>query len=627
MKKIFIPIFAVVLIVAGVFVFCIADWFKTDSFQNPGDYLGGGGTGEVATEVDATENNAVIAAIASQTDLSTLRQATTADNATMVAATSDVVEISASGTYVFQGSYGGIAITKKNLELHFILDGVTIDNAEDAAIKSEKGTNLIITLNDGTVNTVTNSGADTNAIHIKGTLWINGGGTLQVTSHSKSAIKVSKTLQVVAATLQLNAQNHGLTAATVIADDCTINVTAAGKDGINAECDEATAFTTDEGFIALTDVAYTCNVAGDGIQAATVVYIQGGNYHIQTSGTFVQKTTTNMSTYGMDADDFKYTRSGNTYQRIASDETARYSASQLYGLTQSCKGIKVGVIEYTDADGNTVTVTMGDYLLVIMDSTVEINSTDDAIHANCGNVLIDGGTYTLDTCDDGITADNLTKIAGGTITINSCYEGMEGAYVEITGGTIQITASDDGINAASDDTQITEHILISGGTVTVDAGGDGIDSNGSILISGGTVTVFGPTNGADAGLDADRGIVITGGKVFATSALGMVETPSTNSTQYVVSYAYQSTIKAGAVISLCDSDGNALFSVTVAKNCQSIIFSIPELVKGSTYTLYGGNTKLTSFTVTSTITTIGSAGSNFPGGNNGPGGNRFGGMW
>ena len=584
------------------------------TFENPGDKLGGGGNGEVADEADSSGSDGAKGDIEDKSDLGDLSGNTSGEGAIEQPA-GDIVEITESGTYYFKGEYGGIYIGADKLNLHFIFDGATIENNDGVAINGtdHKKTELIITLNEGTENTVENDGTDVNAVHIKGSLAINGKGTLNVTSNSKSALKASKEIKIVDATLSLTAENHGVTGAAVIASDCTINVLSAGKDGINAECDGATAFTTDDGYVSLINADYTCNVSGDGIQADTVVYINGGNYNIKTNGTFVPKTQ--MSQYGMAAGDFKYIKSGTTYKRIASDETGRYSASQLYGLAQGCKGIKVGEIE--DADGNAITE--GDYLISIVDGTFNIDSTDDAIHTNSGDVFIEGGTFNLSTYDDAITSDVLTKITGGDITIKTSYEGIEGAYVEISGGNINLVASDDGINAASDDSKITEHIIISGGNVTVDASGDGIDSNGSILISGGNVTVHGPTTGRDAGLDADKGIVITGGTVFVTSTLGMVETPSTNSTQYVVSYAHQSTISANSTITLTDSDGRAILSVTVKKNCQSIILSLPELKKGETYKIYGGDTLMTSFTVSSIITTVGSSGGNFPGGGFGGG--------
>ena len=580
-------------------------------FVNPGDNLGGGGTGDIADSVDDSVSDAVKDDIMASSDLSALSADTDSTGATQVEATSDIVEISQSGSYYFQGSYGGIHIKGEKLKLHFFFEGANIASESGIAIdgtSDAKKLELIITLITDSSNTVTNSGLDkkgkeVNAVHIKGSLAINGSGALYVISESKSAIKASKELRIVDSTLKIEAASHAVSALSVIAANCTVQVMSAGKDGINAECDdETTAFNTKEGFVSLTNVNYTCNVFGDGIQADTVVYINGGNYNIKTSGSFVQKTSANMSEYGLTSDDFKFTKSGNEYKRVAKDETGRYG-SNLYALSQGCKGIKVGKIEYPDPDNadEEITVTDGDYLIVLL-----------------------GGTFEIDSTDDAITADRLNKITGGDITITTSYEGIEGAYVEISGGTVDLTASDDGINAASDDRSVTEHIIISGGDITVNASGDGIDSNGSILISGGSVIVYGPTSGRDAGLDADRGIVITGGYVFATSTLGMVETPSTNSTQYVVSYAYQTTITAGSVVSLADSNGKTLFSCEILKNCQSIIFSTPDLVKGGSYTLYGGNSKLTTFTVSSIITTIGSSGGSFPGGR--PGGTPPGGF-
>lgn len=563
--------------------------------------------GEIPTAADTAAINMVISDVAAKTDLSILANNTAGTNAQEIAATDKIVSITESGTYYFKGSYGGISIDKKNLELHFIFDNTSITTENGVAIDGteNKGTSLIITLKDGTVNTIKNSGNDVNAIHIKGSLAINGKGTLSVTSNSKNAVKASKEIKIADATLNLTAQNHAIAGASVAAANCTINVTSAGKDGINAASDEAAEFTTDDGYVLLANVTYTCNVQGDGIQADTVAYIDGGTYNIKTTGNFVQKTSANMTQYDMDADDFKYIKSGSDYKRIASDETNRYSASQLYGLAQSCKGIKVGEIE--DANGSIITE--GSYLIAIKNGTFTIGSTDDAIHANSGSILIEGGTFTISTYDDGITADILTKITGGNINITASYEGIEGSYVEISGGIISLIAGDDGINAASDDSKISEHIIISGGEVTVDANGDGLDSNGNMLISGGSVTVHGPTSNRDAGLDADNGIFVNGGTVFVTSSNGMVETPSSKSTQCTMVYTSQSTIAADSVISLRDSDGTELVSKTTKKSCQALIISSPKISKGAAYEIYSGSTKLASFTAASAITTIGTSGS------------------
>lgn len=142
--------------------------------------------------------------------------------------------------------------------------------------------------------------------------------------------------------------------------------------------------------------------------------------------------------------------------------------------------------------------------------------------------------------------------------------------------------------------------------------------------------IIGLDSGADGALDSETGIIVQGGTLFACSSLGMVETPATNSTAYVLSYAQNSAVTAGTTITVKDSSGNEIYSVTVKKNCQSIIFSLPEFENGGMYSLYDGETELTTFTVSSIITSVGSnggmGGQGGPGGQDGqpgrPGGNR-----
>lgn len=579
---------------------------------NGGNYKSGGlkKTTAVAPIVyDVSEKESAVEKAAT-VDLSALSKDVNADGATVLS--NDVTTITSAGSYILTGAYAGITVSVGNGETaHLFLNNATISGGEGIAISNtNKKSTLIITACENTENEVASKGDDANAIHVKGTLKINGTGTINV-SAKKNGIKVSKGLSIADSTINLTAGNHALSARFIEAENAKINVLSAGKDALNAECDEKTQeFTLDEGYVSLKSSKVFASVSGDGIQADTFVYIKGGSVDIETSATFVSYSAESMATYDLDEDDFRYIKSGDTYKKI--DDVA--SKGVRYAMIQSAKGIKCGEIKY-EIDGTEYAVTKNsNYFIVIDGARVKINSSDDAIHTNSGNVLIKNGTLDLTTLDDGIHADELVKIDGGKITVNGSYEGIEGAYVEIGGGTIYITASDDGINAASDDERVNEHIIISGGTITVDASGDGLDSNGTIYVTGGTLIVYGPTSGADTGLDADGGILIDGGNVFVASSKEMLGIPASNSKSNVLVYGVN-TVQAGSEIILTNADGGEMVRITLKKQTQAIILSTPELATNGTYSLYADENLLASFSVTDTITAIGVRSNGRQGGN------------
>ena len=603
MKKRILKVLAVTIIAICSFllVACNGENYKSDGLKK---------TTAVAPIVyDVSEKESAVEKAAT-VDLSTLSKDVNADGATVLS--NDVTTITSAGSYILTGAYAGITVSVGNGETaHLFLNNATISGGAGIAISNtNKKSTLIITACENTENEVASKGDDVNAIHVKGTLKINGTGTIKV-SAKKHGIKVSKGLSIADSTINLTAGNHALSARFIEAENAKINVLSAGKDALNAECDDETQeFTLDEGYVSLKSSKVFASVSGDGIQADTFVYITGGSVDIETSATFVSYSAESMATYNLSEDDFRYIKSGDTYKKI--DDVATKGAR--YAMIQSAKGIKCGEIKY-EIDGTEYAVTKNtNYFIVIDGARVKINSSDDAIHTNSGNVLIKGGALDLTTLDDGIHADELVKIDGGEITVNGSYEGIEGAYVEIGGGTIHITASDDGINAASDDESVNEHIIISGGTITVDASGDGLDSNGTIYVTGGTLIVYGSATGADTGLDADGGILIDGGNVFVASSREMLEIPASNSKSNVLVYGVN-TVSAGSEIILTNADGGEMVRITLKKQAQAIILSTPELATNGTYSLYADENLLASFSVTDTITAIGVRSNGRQGGN------------
>lgn len=190
-------------------------------------------------------------------------------------------------------------------------------------------------------------------------------------------------------------------------------------------------------------------------------------------------------------------------------------------LAQGKNGIKSGAT--TQAEGEAS--------LTVQNLVLNIEApNNDAINAEA-TLNIESGTLTLSAGDDALHSDYTLNIGsestpGPTVTVTTSNEGLEGAAVNICSGKINITSTDDCINAANGDlTDGSYAINISGGTVIAySSTGDGFDSNGNLTISGGTVAVW-TANGADnEPLDADGGVTISGGTVLAaggSSGMGM----------------------------------------------------------------------------------------------------------
>ncbi|MBP3701820.1 MAG: carbohydrate-binding domain-containing protein [Lachnospiraceae bacterium] len=246
--------------------------------------------------------------------------------------------------------------------------------------------------------------------------------------------------------------------------------------------------------------------------------------------------------------------------------------------------------------------------LIINGGSFVMDCADDAVHSNA-SVSVNGGTLEIATGDDGFHADDTLTVTDGIINITESYEGFEGLHILVSGGDSKMVTTNDGLNAAggtdasgfggnrgdmfgrggmggmgsgsSDGT-----IVITGGTVYVKASGDGIDANGTLEIRGGDVIVCGPTTGDTATLDYDLTGVITGGTFIGTGGSMMAQTFS-DSQQGVFAVSVGN-MSAGTEIVLTDAAGNVLISYTPELDFAVVILSSPDLVKGESYTITVG---------------------------------------
>ena len=111
-----------------------------------------------------------------------------------------------------------------------------------------------------------------------------------------------------------------------------------------------------------------------------------------------------------------------------------------WSLTAGTDGIHCG--DDDDAEKGSV---------LIVGGTVSIDAASDGVDA--ANVLeVDGGEVTVSAGDDGLHSERALQVDGGTVTVTKSYEGLEGSTVIVNGGVIDVTSSDDGVNAAGDPT-------------------------------------------------------------------------------------------------------------------------------------------------------------------------------
>ena len=156
--------------------------------------------------------------------------------------------------------------------------------------------------------------------------------------------------------------------------------------------------------------------------------------------------------------------------------------------------------------------------IAVADGTITVTSRQkDGLHAENeddsreGWIYIGGGTLNVSAADDGLHAVSIVRIDGGSIEIKAA-EGIEGTWVQINDGEISISASDDGINGARKSSAYTTCVEINGGSLNITMGQgdtDGIDSNGNLIITGGTISVSG-----QSAFDYDGTLTHTGGTII-----------------------------------------------------------------------------------------------------------------
>ena len=327
------------------------------------------------------------------------------------------VTITQAGTYQIAGTLDDGALiveSAENAKIALVLGGVSIKNSTGAAIQIATADDVTIELAEGTTN-VLQSGEEVDiatateskeasggALQSKADLKIKGKGSLTVLGYLNNGIHCTKDLKIKNGNISVTALGHGIKGKnSVTVSGGTVTVTS-GKDGITSDETE----NEEKGFVTIENGEIIITSVGDGVSAETTLTVMGGVISIISGGgsANAQQKTDNM-------------RGWWDFDNSASDDNSA-----------SCKGLKAGKA------------------MVISGGSITIDAQDDALHTD-GDMTISGGECILSTGDDGVHAALSLTVLGGKITVLTSYEGLEANQITLAGGDLDITATDDGINA------------------------------------------------------------------------------------------------------------------------------------------------------------------------------------
>lgn len=169
---------------------------------------------------------------------------------------------------------------------------------------------------------------------------------------------------------------------------------------------------------------------------------------------------------------------------------------------------------FTQIDENNIdaAVFSKDDLTIKGNGALTVTASDGHGIVSKDDLKIKGGMISVTASSKTLSANDCITIDDGILTLNAGTEGLEANNVVINGGTISVQAGDDGINATFLSDVSRPAIEMNGGSLTIVMGAgdtDGIDSNGDLVMTGGTINVTG-----SSAFDIDGSISFTGGTVF-----------------------------------------------------------------------------------------------------------------
>lgn len=369
------------------------------------------------------------------------------------------VTITKPGTYRLRGTLANGQVTVRvtgNGVVRLILAGVSITSSKGAAIDVQAAAKVVVVLQDGTVNTL--SDAKTRA----------KGDTTAAALYSKSALTISGT-----GTLRVNGRY---------------------ADGIAST----------DGLV-ITGGKIIVTVKDDGIRGKDFVYISSGTIRVTSTGDAIRSSGKKASTVG-----YVYIGGGRLTINTKSDALQATSDVVIAGgtidITATKDGMKSSCLSYIEKA--TITMSVGNDAVhshaetVVRSGTLTIKKAYEGLEGT--RVEISGGVIDMVTSDDGLNVAGGSDSSGfggpgqqASTTSTPDFTSSVASHLQIDGGTIVVNALGDGIDINGTATVKGGRLIVSGPTANdngaLDVDGDFLVSGGMIVGIGSSGMAMGPT--------------------------------------------------------------------------------------------------------------------------------------
>lgn len=524
----------------------------------------------------------------------------TSDTSDGVTQSGSVYTITKAGEYTVAGllSEGQLIVDAGDEnEVTIVLNGTSITcssgspiyvkNASEVKIKSEENSFNEVIDNRAEATEDSSDDAGNAAIYATCDLKLVGKGALVVTANYNNGIQSKDDLSIKNVIVKVTAVNNAFKGndAVDIESGNIIAISAKG-DGIKTSNSSISNKGNQKGIVTITGGNIDVYAACDGIDAAYGVDISGdGNLNIYTDtySEYSEEVTSSGSSSGTSAghgSSGNKTASANTVSYVAASDTIAnapggFGGGNMGGMDGQNGGNKAG----------------GDRPGMPGDFNESGNSSGQSYSTKGikaeSEISISGFTINICSTDDGIHANSDSGVletgedGKGTIVIN--------------GGSITISSGDDGINACTGDGKTSPIVNVTAGYIditTASGDTDGIDSNGNYVQTGGFVLVKGGSSSGNVSgsIDVDGTVTITGGTCVALG--GVCKTPINSANAYVLS----SVSFSSGSYSLKNSSGKEVISFTVDGTFGNGWICSDTLVTGTSYTLYRGSDSIADWT-------------------------------